>query len=551
MFQNSKPARWISPTCFEKKSPSDELFLHFSSKVQNLTMFSIIYMIRILFFRSGELIQNGFRRTRYTQSGSWPRWCKPTWSEMSGGRITEGVGSSSAGAGTFWTERRLGSRGSMVGPSWHGCWHEYEPSQTQRGRRLSSKTRAREVTSEHKKPWSLVLVRYIDDTGWSHERITCNPVDGDGWVTHSHGRDMNEERLEDYEGLELLTGLAKYSMWWEAVVDLIVRGRVSGDIDSGGGVEVRRSRHRAGYLVDIVDGRLDREPDRDTNILGSVSSEDNGAIWYLFGALVDLRVGTEMRLRVSISPSGVEPLGMSVERRWHSVGSPWRVGAWRVHRMLKNRTTLPVGCLGESLPVSADATADGEVDEDIRTLFVDFDDQQNRPVQAWGSTCSLPGHVWTPERHGGHPQLWYAEWSCGLNLSKRDRFFHEVGVPVESLGVAGTNDQLKLNSMMCLEVVKRSLWQVLGTTAGVWDVSDSVPSELCAFSRRMEREEHCPEGWIGNTRNPTLAWAATGTGTSQSWWEREALWKRLWARASQDEHAGGQRGSCSGIMSLS
>ena len=34
----------------------------FSSKVQNLTVFSFIYMIRIRFFGPGELIQNGFRR---------------------------------------------------------------------------------------------------------------------------------------------------------------------------------------------------------------------------------------------------------------------------------------------------------------------------------------------------------------------------------------------------------------------------------------------------------------------------------------------------------
>ena len=33
-----------------------------SKKVQNLTVFSIIYMIRIRFFGPGELMQNGFRR---------------------------------------------------------------------------------------------------------------------------------------------------------------------------------------------------------------------------------------------------------------------------------------------------------------------------------------------------------------------------------------------------------------------------------------------------------------------------------------------------------
>ena len=43
------------------KSLSDELFLLFSSKVQNLTMFSIIYMIRIRFFGLGELLQKYFR----------------------------------------------------------------------------------------------------------------------------------------------------------------------------------------------------------------------------------------------------------------------------------------------------------------------------------------------------------------------------------------------------------------------------------------------------------------------------------------------------------
>ena len=48
-----------------KKSLSDELFLNFSSKVQNLTVFSIMYMIRIRFFGPSELIQKYFRAARY------------------------------------------------------------------------------------------------------------------------------------------------------------------------------------------------------------------------------------------------------------------------------------------------------------------------------------------------------------------------------------------------------------------------------------------------------------------------------------------------------
>ena len=47
-----------------KKSFSDELFLHFSSKVQKLTVFSIIYMLQIRFLGSQELIQKHFRAAR-------------------------------------------------------------------------------------------------------------------------------------------------------------------------------------------------------------------------------------------------------------------------------------------------------------------------------------------------------------------------------------------------------------------------------------------------------------------------------------------------------
>ena len=41
----------------------------FSAKVQNLAVFSFIYMIRIRFFGPQELIQNGFRAAQYRQRG--------------------------------------------------------------------------------------------------------------------------------------------------------------------------------------------------------------------------------------------------------------------------------------------------------------------------------------------------------------------------------------------------------------------------------------------------------------------------------------------------
>ena len=56
--------------CFEKKNPCRTNYSSiFSAKVQNLTVFSFIYMIRIRFFGPGELIQNGFRAAQYCFSG--------------------------------------------------------------------------------------------------------------------------------------------------------------------------------------------------------------------------------------------------------------------------------------------------------------------------------------------------------------------------------------------------------------------------------------------------------------------------------------------------
>ena len=64
-YPQTRHMNW--PKMFRKKSLSDELFLHFSSKVQHLTVFSIIYMIRIRFFGPGELkSENFFGRTVLT-----------------------------------------------------------------------------------------------------------------------------------------------------------------------------------------------------------------------------------------------------------------------------------------------------------------------------------------------------------------------------------------------------------------------------------------------------------------------------------------------------
>ena len=57
VWELPKFARWIGSTYFKKKSLSDELLLIFFESSQKLTVFSIIYMIRIRFFGPVELIQ--------------------------------------------------------------------------------------------------------------------------------------------------------------------------------------------------------------------------------------------------------------------------------------------------------------------------------------------------------------------------------------------------------------------------------------------------------------------------------------------------------------
>ena len=65
MFQNPQTRHMNKPNMFRKKNPFWTNYSSiFSSKVQNLTVFSIIYMIRIRFFGPRELIQKNFRRAR-------------------------------------------------------------------------------------------------------------------------------------------------------------------------------------------------------------------------------------------------------------------------------------------------------------------------------------------------------------------------------------------------------------------------------------------------------------------------------------------------------
>ena len=64
MFQNPQTRQMIWPKMIRKKSLSDELFLHFSSKVQNLTVFFNYLHDSNPIFRVGVInSENVFGRT--------------------------------------------------------------------------------------------------------------------------------------------------------------------------------------------------------------------------------------------------------------------------------------------------------------------------------------------------------------------------------------------------------------------------------------------------------------------------------------------------------
>ena len=67
MFQNPQTRQMNQPNMFRKKKNTVGRFLPpFSEKVQNLVVFSFIYMIRIRFFGPRELNQKGFSGARYS-----------------------------------------------------------------------------------------------------------------------------------------------------------------------------------------------------------------------------------------------------------------------------------------------------------------------------------------------------------------------------------------------------------------------------------------------------------------------------------------------------
>ena len=164
----------------------------------------------------------------------------------------------------------------------------------------------------------------------------------------------------------------------------------------------------------------------------------------------------------------------------------------------------------EDAPVG---TGEEAVEEDLRTLWIDRDDQGQR-FKEWKKVCSESGEERQADspvagrcllvHHGGNPKLWMHLWMKELGASGKDRLYHEVTTLVEILYQGGTYDQLNAGAVASHEIVSRRLITIVETTSkgldssnletarhytGTSTIFDLAPHELRAYVTRAAKDE--------------------------------------------------------------
>ena len=176
--------------------------------------------------------------------------------------------------------------------------------------------------------------------------------------------------------------------------------------------------------------------------------------------------------------------------------------------------------LGLDDDVDAPAPAgDLDEEEDVRTLKVDYDDQDVR-YKAWREVCSqsrvhtypdfpLDGPISCLDlckhmhRFGGDPANWMLQFTREKHIAPSDRTWHELRTLTSALNTAGCYDQLNLGASGALEVICRRIqaiadahqipgkvdWSNGRFFAGVGDVGDAVTSNLRQWAARKAKDE--------------------------------------------------------------
>ena len=124
----------------------------------------------------------------------------------------------------------------------------------------------------------------------------------------------------------------------------------------------------------------------------------------------------------------------------------------------------------ECLPRMIQLAQERKVEEDLRTLWIDRDDQGQR-FKEWKKVCSESGEerqadspvagppscltVWKQmHHHGGNPKLWMHLWMKELGESGKDRLYHEVTTLVEILYQGGAVASLEIALRRLIAIVK-------------------------------------------------------------------------------------------------
>ena len=158
--------------------------------------------------------------------------------------------------------------------------------------------------------------------------------------------------------------------------------------------------------------------------------------------------------------------------------------------------------------------------EDARTLWIDYDEQQER-FKEWRKVCAESAVVQNRDyplegpvsclsvikhhlRHGGDPRLWLALWARERQVQHTDRAYHEMTTLIDALYYGGSYDQLNMSACASFEVICRRVqtitdaysapgkppnWEMAKYLSGRTDALDGISRELRSWAFRHAKED--------------------------------------------------------------
>ena len=120
---------------------------------------------------------------------------------------------------------------------------------------------------------------------------------------------------------------------------------------------------------------------------------------------------------------------------------------------------------------------DDSSQEEIRTLWVDFDEHGER-FKRWRDVCKesyaptledkpIDGPLTAlhfikhAERHGGDVRQWLQLWCRSKHIEVTDRVYHELKVLTDAIHYAGTHDQVNIPALISMELLCRRVQSIV------------------------------------------------------------------------------------------